>query len=143
MSEEIERLRRRQFTRRALTLFGIQTTVAGALGWRMYQLQVLDSDAYAMQAEENRINQRPLAPIRGEIFDRNGAPLAVNRHNYRVRLIREQMDDLEDTILRLRRLIDISPRDLDRALRKMSRRRGFVLTTPRHTLKAKMARKLS
>ncbi|MBX2856427.1 MAG: penicillin-binding protein 2, partial [Rhodobacteraceae bacterium] len=126
MSEEIERLRRRQFTRRALALFGAQTTIAGALGWRMYQLQVLESDAYAIQAEENRINQRPVAPIRGEIFDRNGAALAVNRHNYRVRLIREQMADLEETITRLRQLIEISPRELDRALRKIGRQRDFV-----------------
>ena len=79
-----EASRSRLFTRRALILGGVQAAMFGALAGRLYQLQVVDSDRYAMLAEENRVNLQLIAPERGRIFDRFGQPLALNQRNYRV-----------------------------------------------------------
>lgn len=126
MEKEHQRRRRHQFSRRSLLLLGGQGAIMSALGFRMYQLQVVESDAHLLVAEENRINQRPIPPVRGEIFDRTGAPLALNRPNYRLNLVRERIEDLEATIADLRRLITLDDDDLDRFHRQLKRNSRFV-----------------
>jgi penicillin-binding protein 2 len=78
------------FTRRSLMLTGGMTAVFAVLSGRLYQLQILDGDQYRTEAEDNRVNQRLLAPPRGRILDRFGAELANNRRNYRVLIVSEQ-----------------------------------------------------
>ncbi len=78
------------FTRRSLMLTGGMTAVFAVLAGRLYQLQILDGDQYKTQAEDNRVNQRLIAPPRGRILDRFGVELANNRRNYRVLIVSEQ-----------------------------------------------------
>ena len=81
------------FTRRSLGMGGGMTLVFAILAGRLYQLQIRDGDQYMTEAEDNRINERLLAPPRGRIFDRFGVELANNRRNYRVLLVAEQATD--------------------------------------------------
>lgn len=113
-------------SRRALVLFGAQAAVLGVLAWRMRQLQVVESDQYLTLAEDNRINVQILAPARGRIFDRNGEPLADNRQNYRVQIVREQVDDPKETIRKLGDLIDLPDSTRERILKEMAGKSGFV-----------------
>jgi penicillin-binding protein 2 len=78
------------FTRRSLGLTGGMATVFAILGGRLYQLQIKNGSQYKVQAEDNRVNQRLIAPPRGRILDRFGVELANNRRNYRVLLVSEQ-----------------------------------------------------
>src|SRR5438270_11805918 len=75
-------LRQQLFTRRAGILAGGQALLLAAIGGRMYQLQILDSQRYAVLADENRMSLRLLAPVRGRILDRFGSALAENQQNY-------------------------------------------------------------
>ena len=45
---------------------------------RLYDLQFISNEQYALQAEENRLQQLPIAASRGIIYDRIGAALASN-----------------------------------------------------------------
>ena len=119
----------RKITRRSLVLAGAQTAVLAALGLRMRQMQVEQADEFRLLAEENRINMRLIAPARGLIFDRNGAPVAENTQNYRIVIVREDAGDVDEVIARLRQLIIIDPEELERALREMKRRSPFVPIT--------------
>ena len=78
------------FTRRTLVMSGGMTAVLCALGGRLYQLQIRDGDHYRTAAEDNRVNERLVAPPRGRILDRFGVELANNRRNYRLLLVAEQ-----------------------------------------------------
>src|SRR3569623_3018190 len=78
------------FTRRSLGLGGGMSLVFAILAGRLYQLQLRNGDQYMTQAEDNRINERLLAPPRGRIFDRFGVELANTRRNYRVLLVAAQ-----------------------------------------------------
>jgi len=118
--------RSRAFTRRALFLGGGQALLFSVLAGRMYYLQILEADRYAMLAEDNRINLRLLPPPRGRILDRFGQPLAANEQNYRVVLVREQTPDVERTLDSLARVIELSEYDYQRVLREVSRKRAFV-----------------
>ncbi len=44
----------------------------------LYFFQIINADAYVRLAANNRLRFIRFAPIRGEIFDRNGVPLAAN-----------------------------------------------------------------
>src|ERR687898_3268188 len=103
MHRESERTR--VFTRRALVLGGGQLTLFAGLAGRLYYLQVVNADEYALLADENRINHRLLPPERGRVLDRNGVPLARNSPTYRVLVVREQTTDLRATLEALSRLI--------------------------------------
>ncbi len=115
-----------RITRRALMLLGLQAGIVGVLGWRMADLQVEQSERYRLLAEENRINIRLIPPARGMIFDRDGRPMAGNRQNYRIVMVREQARDPAAVMERLARLIDLPADRRERALKEMQSRSAFV-----------------
>ncbi len=118
-----------RLSRRNLIMMGAQLAVAGGLAWRMRQLQVIETDHYRLLAEENRINIRLIPPSRGQIFDRNGEPLAVNSQNYRVVMIREQAGDPDAMLTRLGALIEIPPHQRRKILKDLSTNSAFVPVT--------------
>ncbi len=126
--------RSRLFTRRALVLGGVQAAVFGVLAGRLYQLQMVEADRYAMLADENRINLQLLAPERGRIFDRFGQPLAANQLNYRVVLVPEQASGVAETLAALRAFLSLSPEEEERIRLEAKRNRGFVPITVRENL---------
>ncbi len=116
----------RSLTRRALILGGLQLGLFGVLGARLYQLQVVQKDRFSLLAEENRVNMRLLAPPRGRIVDRFGEDLATNRRNYKVMLVREQSQDLEETLALLKAIVPLEDKDRERLARDLARTRAFV-----------------
>ncbi|MGB3408975.1 MAG: penicillin-binding protein 2 [Jannaschia sp.] len=121
-------LSNRSITRRSLILGGGMATFGGLLVARMNHLQVDQADEFLLLAEENRIKVRLLAPARGVIFDRNGLMLAGNEQIYRVSMIREDADDVEQVITNLRGLVRLDEDTLQRALREMDRRPHQAVT---------------
>jgi penicillin-binding protein 2 len=124
MHRDAERLR--SFSRRTLLLGAGQLAVFGALAGRLYYLQVVAADQYALLADENRINHRLLPPARGVVFDRNGVPIANNRPTYRILVIPEQAEDLGGTLYQVARLIPLAPERVAEVMVEARRRRSFV-----------------
>lgn len=98
------------FTRRTLMMSGGMGAVLCLLGGRLYQLQIRDGALYRVASEDNRVNERLVAPPRGRIMDRFGVELANNRRNYRLLLVAEQaqggVDAALDTIAHVIQLTD-------------------------------------
>lgn len=115
-----------RITRRGLVLLGLQAGVVGALGWRMRDLEIVQSERYRLLAEENRVNMRLIPPARGKIFDREGRLLAGNRQNYRIVMIREQARDPEAVLDRLATIVPLDAETRSRALKEMAGRSAFV-----------------
>jgi penicillin-binding protein 2 len=132
MHRDAERLR--SFSRRTLLLGAGQLAVFGALAARLYYLQVVSADQYALLADENRINHRLLPPARGVVFDRNGVPVARNRPTYRVLVIPEQARDLGGTLYQVARLIQLPAERVAEVMVEARRRRSFVPITIRDDL---------
>jgi penicillin-binding protein 2 len=121
-------------TRRATILGAGQAILMGALAERMYQLQVVEKDRYALLADENRINLQLLPPQRGRILDRFGAVLADNHQNYRLVVIPEQAGDIAATVEALAGLIEIGEGDRRRVFRDIKRKHPFVPVVVRGNL---------
>ena len=113
-------------SRRALILGGAQVLFIGGLAARMRYLQVDQADQFRLLAEENRINVRLIPPARGEVFDRNGVPLAQNTPSYRIVIVREDAGDVDTVLARLGQLIDLPEEDLERARTEINRSAPFL-----------------
>ncbi|MGZ5920231.1 MAG: penicillin-binding protein 2 [Rhizomicrobium sp.] len=115
------------FTRRSLGLGGGMTLVFAVLAGRLYQLQIRDGDQYMTEAEDNRINERLLAPPRGRIFDRFGVELANNRRNYRVLLVAEQATGgVEQALDTIGKVIALTDAQKKRVLATLAQNKKFV-----------------
>jgi penicillin-binding protein 2 len=126
--------RQRLLTRRAALLGAGQAALVSALAGRMYQLQVLESDRYAVLADENRINLQLLMPPRGRILDRFGVAFADNHQNYRLVIVAEQAGDIAATLDALAELIEVGEADRRRVLREIRRKHPFVPVVVRGNL---------
>jgi len=115
------------FSRRTLMMTGGMTAVFAVLAGRLYKLQILDGDEYKVQAEDNRVNQRLIAPPRGRILDRFGVELANNRRNYRVLLVSEQATDgVEAALDRIGRVIELPDHQKQKVMQQIAQNKKFV-----------------
>jgi penicillin-binding protein 2 len=124
----------KMFTRRAAILGGAQAALVGTLIGRMYYLQVVQADRYRMLAEDNRINLQLLPPPRGRILDRFGQPLALNKQQFRVLVVPEQVSKLSNTLDALAQLIELSEHERERVKKEVGRKRAFVPITIKENL---------
>ena len=116
----------KMFTRRATLLSGGMLLLSSALVGRMYYLQVTSRNQYELLAEQNRISMRLLAPKRGEILDRFGREIATSTTDYRVNVIPEETEGLEETLKTLGKYVPITENDNERIYRAASRQRSFL-----------------
>jgi len=122
------------FTRRSVLIGGAQVGLFSLLAGRLYYLQIVQGQDYLQMAEENRINLRVIAPSRGRILDRSGAPLALNDQTYRVVLLPEQVENLEDLLKKLSKYVALDDADRRRIERDMQNRGSFNAILVRDTL---------
>ena len=104
-------VREQGFTRRALFLGGAMGVVGVTLAARMAYLSIFEGEQYRLASEENRVQLRLVPPRRGWIVDRNGKPLALNKPDYRLELIPEQVGDLDTAMARLTNLLGLTFED--------------------------------
>ena len=65
----------------------------------IYKIQITDHQLYTVKAEDNRIRIRPIEPIRGNIFDRNGNVLAESYDTFDIIAKKENISSRNDFIL--------------------------------------------
>jgi penicillin-binding protein 2 len=94
----------RLFESRAIAAGVIMLLALIAIISRLFYLQVMQYDYFVALSAGNRIRVEPVPPNRGLILDRNGLPFATNSPSYQLELIREQVENIDDT---LKRLVDI------------------------------------
>ncbi len=114
------------FSRRAFFIGALQLIGLSVLGARLAWLQIAQGKRYKTLSDKNRINIRMLAPLRGQIVDRFGVPLAVNTQNYRVLIIPEQVDDLEKSLQALQKIVSVEERQIKRVLKEAKRTAKFI-----------------
>lgn len=117
MTLEKDNDRAQAFSRRAFVIGAGQMGVLLLLGGRLAWLQTVEGNRYKTLAENNRINLKMMAPARGQILDRFGVPLAINNQNFRVLVVPEQTDDLEQSLRALQKHINIDEKRIQKVLK--------------------------
>ena len=114
---------------RALVAFLLVFALLAVLAARFAWLQVFSYEEFHTRSEANRIKARPIVPARGLIYDRAGRILADNVPAYRLDVVREDADDLETMVVRLREVIDLSDEEARAFLAASRARRSFQPVT--------------
>ena len=95
------------------------------LGGRYYSLQISNHDTYRTQSDRNRLHLQPIPPKRGLIYDRKGILLAENIPSYELSIIKEQVDDLEQTLAVLKSVITITDEHVKKFYQRLKRGRAY------------------
>jgi penicillin-binding protein 2 len=113
------------FSRRAWLLGTAQLGVGALLAGRMGWLAVAQNEKYNLLAESNRVNLTMIPPRRGWIVDRNGAPIANNRTDFRVDIIPDRLEDPDRTIGLLAQILQLPPDEVERIKIDLKGAAGF------------------
>ena len=116
---------RSSFERRAVVIGAVQGGIGVLLALRLGYLAVAENEKYRLESESNRVNLTLIPPRRGWILDRNGAPLASNRADFRVDIIPERLRNADATIDQLGELLALEPSRIADIKDKVSTARGF------------------
>ena len=114
------------FSRRAFVIGAFQGALLTVLAGRLAWLQIVEGSHYKTLSEKNRINVKMIAPSRGSIVDRFGVPLAVNNQNFRVLLVPEQTESVEESMDSLAKLIDIDDRQIQKIIKESKKSASFI-----------------
>lgn len=84
------------------------------LAFRFSYLQLKQYNHYQTLAENNRISLVPIVPNRGLILDKNGVVLAHNFFAYTLEITPAKVENLEETIVEIGKLVEITSLDRKR-----------------------------
>lgn len=118
----------RVFLSRIVAAFTLITVMIIGLVIRLVYLQVVGHEHYATLSKDNRIKISPLPPTRGIIYDRNGRMLAENVPTYSLELIPEQIKNMDETLAKLQKLLDIPDEKIEQFQKQRKRNKSFVST---------------
>jgi len=113
------------FARRAFVGFVFVLGLVAVLLSNLYTIQVEDHQDYQTRSNDNRIKVIPIAPNRGLIYDRNGVLLAENKPVYNLEVIPEEVDDLDESLDQISKIIAITEQDKQDFLKDIRHTRRF------------------
>ena len=117
---------RNTFNRRVAVIGGIQGSVAVLLAARMGYLSIAENEKYRLESESNRVNLTLIPPRRGWVLDRNGAPLASNRADFRVDVIPERLSDPDEMVEEIGGILKLEADRIKDLKTKIANARGFA-----------------
>jgi penicillin-binding protein 2 len=114
-----EREEYRLFRSRAIVAAVIVFIALSLVIVRLVYLQVTSFDHYTTLSKKNYQKRIPIPPVRGLIYDRNGALLADNHIEYVLAAKRDDVKDMDGTLKRLMQLLPITPKDVAKFKQKL------------------------
>ena len=118
----------RLFLNRIVAAFIVISLLTSGLIVRLMYLQIVGHEHYSSLAKDNSIKIVPLVPTRGIIYDRHGKILAENMPSYSLELIPEKITDLNDTLSRLQKLLNIPDEKIELYQKLRKRQKRFTST---------------
>ena len=109
-------------TRNRLRVFVAAIFVLACFSILIYRLWVLQVERYqglSERADQNRISLVPIAPKRGNIYDRNGEILARSYRDYTLEVVPGQIKSIDAMIEEVGKIVPISSLDIRRFKQRM------------------------
>ena len=125
--EKIGNLKREQKVFKSRVVFSsvIMLLMTFILVFRLFNLQITKHAYYVEEALGNQMQNLPITPIRGDIFDRNGKILATNKFSYRLTITPEKVTNLNDTLIELEINEYINSKDIANFNKNLKRYKKF------------------
>ncbi|MEZ5682514.1 MAG: penicillin-binding protein 2 [Erythrobacter sp.] len=113
------------FDRRTFAIGAGMGGVGMLLAARMGYIAIAENEKYELESESNRVNLSLIPPRRGWILDRNGAPLASNRADFRVDVIPDRTPDPDHTVNELARILSLDENQAADVRKRIADSAGF------------------
>ena len=113
------------FSRRMMLVGGAQAAFGAALIARLGYLSIAQNKHYQLLSESNRVQLIVVPPRRGWIVDRAGKPIAINRSDFRVDIVPEQLERPTETLRLLAELLNLTPDDVERIIKELKEAKGY------------------
>src|SRR3979490_195149 len=104
-------------------LTGVQYFILGiflVLAYGLWRLQVMQSDKYALLAEQNRIRNVPILAPRGKILDREGRVIVDNYPSFSALLLRDSSRDLNADADLIAQGLHLNPDEVRQRIRRFT-----------------------
>lgn len=96
----------------------LAATAMGVLLLAFFRAQVVEHAEFALQSDDNRLNEVPLPAPRGMILDRNGQVIAENIPGYSVSMLAPGRDSLRASLRRLSSVVPLSDSMIEVVVRR-------------------------
>ena len=93
--------------RRTFFMFLGKLSLFSIVGWRLFNIQITNSNKYKTLSKKNQINVEILYPLRGIIKDRTGKILATNIKVFDLYVIPERTENLSETLNQLSNFVNL------------------------------------
>ncbi len=103
-----------KISKRFFLLSILKGTVVGAIGWRFFDLQMIENRKYEKLSDNNQFNFHMISPERGRILDRKMRLLAGNMDGFSLVLKWNKNINVDDIIKKILKIVDISQKDLNK-----------------------------
>ena len=108
----------RVISRRLFILASAKIVLLSGITLRLYNLQISDREKYEILSDKNRIREWKTPPQRGIITDYFNNELAKNDRVFQVHLALDETKNFNQTIFKLKNIINLSNKDLNRIYKK-------------------------
>ena len=105
-------------SRRMFIMSIAKTTIFVGIVSRLFTLQISENQKYLTLSDKNRLREWRLPPVRGEILDFFGKTIAGNVQVFQLHVIPEDVKDFNYLILRLRKIIDLTDKEVAKIYKK-------------------------
>ncbi len=102
----------RTISKRFFLLSIFKGFVVGAIGWRFFDLQMVENRKYEKLSDENQFNYHMIPPERGRILDRKMRLLAGNMDGFSLVLNWDKNTNVDSVIKKILTVININEKDL-------------------------------
>ena len=100
------------FERRLTVLLVVISGLLVVLAIRLWQIQVVQGEYFLRLSEENRLRVSSVAAPRGQILDRRGRPLTLNRPAFTVSLLPTELRHPDQVIPEVARRLGMTPMEV-------------------------------
>ncbi|MBR2252632.1 MAG: coenzyme F420-0:L-glutamate ligase [Neisseriaceae bacterium] len=108
-----ERYHRKRFALRVGVIAVFVVALCAVLIARFYWLQITQYDNFIEQSNANSLTKLPIAPVRGDIIDRNGVILARNYPAFSLEIVPDELDrPMDEVVAALQQYVDVRPSDM-------------------------------
>ena len=99
-------------SRRFFFLSFLKSVAVGAIGWRLFDLQMIQNQKYEKLSDDNQFNYHIIAPERGRILDRKMRLLAGNMDGFSLVLNWNKTLDVDLILEKILSIININQKDI-------------------------------
>ena len=130
MSYSDQKKQLQDLNRRAFFLLLGKASLFSFVGWRLYNIQIKNSEKYQTLSSNNQIDVKIIYPVRGLIKERSGNVVATNLKVFDLYIIPERTKNLNETLNILSGFVDLNfkkKRDIIKLSKKIKKFEKIII----------------